>query len=239
MSANQPNIFSDYFRNSSLFDEVFNKSGTISTVYEKLMALYGSQTIADFHDLNARAKASFFNQGITFRVYSEEKTNEKIFPFDLFPRIIGALEWEHIEKGVIQRCRALNLFLWDLYHDRLIIKDGIVPLDLIRSSENYLEQMRGMDPPGGIYNHISGTDIVRHSDGAYYVLEDNIRCPSGVSYVLSNRAALKRALFGVFNHYQAHTVTDYAENLLELLESVKPQGIDVPNAVILTPGLYN
>ena len=114
-----------------------------------------------------------------------------------------------------------------------------MPLDLIRSSENYLEQMRGMDPPGGIYNHISGTDIVRHSDGAYYVLEDNIRCPSGVSYVLSNRAALKRALFGVFNHYQAHTVTDYAENLLELLESVKPQGIDVPNAVILTPGLYN
>ena len=239
MSANQPNIFANYFRNASLFDEVFDKAGTVSAVYEKLMALYGSQTIADFHDLNARAKASFFNQGITFRVYSEEKTNEKIFPFDLFPRIIGAVEWEHIEKGVIQRCRALNLFLWDLYHDRHIIKDGIVPLDLIRSSENYLEQMRGLDPPGGIYNHISGTDIVRHSDGAYYVLEDNIRCPSGVSYVLSNRAALKRALFGVFNHYQAHTVTDYAENLLELLESVKPPGIDVPNAVILTPGLYN
>lgn len=239
MSAHTPSMFSDYFRNPSTFDEVFAKDGSIAAVYEKLMALYGSQTVADFHDLNNRAKASFFNQGITFRVYSEEKTNEKIFPFDLFPRIIGAMEWQHIEAGVLQRCRALNLFLWDLYHDRRILKDGVIPLALIRSSENYLDQMRGMDPPGGIYNHISGTDIIRHSDGSYYVLEDNIRCPSGVSYVLSNRAALKRALFGVFNHYQAHTVTDYAENLLEQLESVKPQGSDLPNSVILTPGLYN
>jgi uncharacterized circularly permuted ATP-grasp superfamily protein len=239
MAVSGNSIFSEYFRNPKLFDEVFTQSGSIHDVYNKLMALYGTQSITEFHELNARAKASFFNQGITFRVYSEEKTNEKIFPFDLFPRIIGALEWEHLESGAIQRCKALNLFLWDLYHDRKIIRDGVVPLELISSSENYLDQMRGLDPPGGIYNHISGTDIIRHSDGKYYVLEDNIRCPSGVSYVLSNRAALKRALFGVFNHYQAHAVTDYAENLLELLETVKPPGIDVPNAVILTPGLYN
>jgi uncharacterized circularly permuted ATP-grasp superfamily protein len=238
--ARQPSsIFSSYERNPAFHDEVFNPDGSILQVYKKLMKLYGKQSIEEYNDLNARAKASFFNQGITFRVYSEEKTNEKIFPFDLFPRIIGASEWDCLERGVIQRCRALNLFLWDLYHDRNILKDGVVPLELVSSSENYLDQMRGMDPPGGIYNHISGTDLIRHADGQYYVLEDNIRCPSGVSYVLSNRTALKRALFGVFNHYQAHTVTDYAENLLELLETVKPHGVDVPNTVVLTPGMYN
>ncbi len=239
MPKTQPSIFSAYQRNPALFDEVFDREGSILKDYKRLMKLYGKQSIEDYHELNARAKASFFNQGITFRVYSDDKTNEKIFPFDLFPRIIGASEWAFIERGAIQRCKALNMFLWDLYHDRNILKDGVVPLDLVSSSENYLDQMRGMDPPGGIYNHISGTDIIRHADGRYYVLEDNIRCPSGVSYVLSNRGALKRALFGVFNHYKAHTVTDYAENLLDLLETVKPHGVDIPVTVVLTPGMYN
>lgn len=239
MPKAKPSIFSAYQRNEALFDEVFDREGNVLKVYKKLMKLYGKQSLEDYNELNARAKASFFNQGITFRVYGDDKTNEKIFPFDLFPRIIGATEWACIERGAIQRCKALNMFLWDLYHDRNILKDGVVPLDLVNSSENYLDQMRGMDPPGGIYNHISGTDIIRHADGRYYVLEDNIRCPSGVSYVLSNRGALKRALFGVFNHYKAHTVTDYAENLLDLLETVKPQGVDVPVTVVLTPGMYN
>ena len=112
-------------------------------------------------------------------------------------------------------------------------------MELISSSANYLHQMINVDPPGGIYNHISGTDIIKHNDGAYYVLEDNIRCPSGVSYVISNRTALKRALFGVFNHYQAYSVTNYAENLLDLLESTKPKGVDIPNCVVITPGMYN
>lgn len=133
----------------------------------------------------------------------------------------------------------MNLFLWDIYHDKKIIKQGIVPIELISSSANYLDQMIGLDPPGGIYNHISGTDIIKHNDGKYYVLEDNIRCPSGVSYVICNRTALKRALFGVFNHYKTHTVTNYAENLLDLLETVKPKGVDIPNVVVLTPGMYN
>ena len=185
--------------------------------------------------MNNKAKSSFFNQGITFQVYDNKVTQEKIFPFDLFPRIIDEDEWEIIEKGAIQRSKALNLFLWDIYHDKKIIKDGIVPLDLISSSANYLHQMIGVDPPGGIYNHISGTDIIKHSDGNYYVLEDNIRCPSGVSYVICNRTALKRALFGVFNHYKTHSVTNYAENLLEILESVKPKGVDVPNCVVTYP----
>ena len=183
----------------------------------------------DYENLNNKAKASFFNQGITFQVYDNEQTQEKIFPFDLFPRIIHPLEWEIIEKGAIQRSRALNLFLWDIYHDKKIIKDKVVPLDLLSSSEHYLHQMMHLDPPGKIYNHISGTDLIKHSDGEYYVLEDNIRCPSGVSYVICNRTALKRALFGVFNHYQAHSVTNYAGKLLQILETVKPRGVDNPN----------
>lgn len=239
MASTKNTIFSSYQRNPDLFDEVYDSKGKIITLYQKLFNLYGEHSIQDYVALNAKAKASFFNQGITFQVYSEKDTQEKIFPFDLFPRIIDAEEWENIEKGTIQRCKALNLFLWDLYHDKKIIKQGIVPLDLISSSANYLHQMIGIDPPGGIYNHISGTDIIKHSDGNYYVLEDNIRCPSGVSYVICNRTALKRALFGVFNHYQAHTVTNYAENLLEVMETVKPHGVDVPTCVVITPGMYN
>mgnify|MGYP002784385247 CR=1 FL=1 len=232
-------IFSLYERNPVLYDEIFEPSGEVKKIYQKLFDLYSGHSIQDFANLNNKAKASFFNQGITFQVYSDKDAQEKIFPFDLFPRIIDAKEWEHIEKGVIQRSRALNEFLYDVYHNKNIIRDKVVPLDLISSSANYLHQMMHLDPPGGVYNHVSGTDLIKHADGNYYVLEDNIRCPSGVSYVICNRTALKRALFGVFNHYQTYTVTDYAENLLEIMETVKPKGVDVPNCVVITPGMYN
>ncbi|MDE3743370.1 circularly permuted type 2 ATP-grasp protein [Maribacter polysaccharolyticus] len=239
MSNIENGTFSSYLRNPSLFDEIYDENGSIKMVYQKLFDHFGSHTVKDFVQLNNKAKASFFNQGITFQVYGENETKEKIFPFDLFPRIIDAKEWDIIERGSIQRSKALNLFLWDIYHEKKIIKQGIVPMELISSSNNYLHQMIDLDPPGGIYNHISGTDIIKHSDGKFYVLEDNIRCPSGVSYVISNRTALKRALFGVFNHYLTYTVTDYAENLLDLLESVKPKGVDNPVCVVITPGMYN
>ena len=232
-------IFSSYLRNPSLYDEIYDKDGNVKEVYKKLFDLYGEHSIEDYANLNIKAKSSFFNQGITFQVYSKKKSQEKIFPFDLFPRIIDPKEWDFIERGAIQRSKALNLFLWDIYHEKKIIKQGLIPMELISSSGNYLHQMMGVDPPGRIYNHISGTDIIKHNDGNYYVLEDNIRCPSGVSYVICNRTALKWALFGVFNHYQTHTVTDYAENLLELLETTKPHGVDIPLSVVITPGMYN
>ena len=238
LSTSKP-IFFSYDKNKDLYDEIFDESNQVRANYKKIFDLYSDQSIQDYARLNEKAKASFFNQGITFQVYSDKNTQEKIFPFDLFPRIIDAKEWKTIEAGVIQRSKALNLFIWDLYHEKKIIKQGIVPMDMISSSANYLRQMIDLDPPGGIYNHISGTDLIKHADGNYYVLEDNIRCPSGVSYVMCNRNALKRALFGVFNHYEIHNVTDYAENLLEILESVKPHGVDIPNCVVLTPGVYN
>ena len=239
MSTTQQTIFSSYDKDPKFFDEIFDEKGNVKEVYQTLFDLYSGHSSQDFAKLNDKAKASFFNQGITFQVYTDQEAKEKIFPFDLFPRIIDHNEWETIERGVLQRSKALNHFIWDIYHDKKIIKQGIIPLDLITSSANYLQQMIGIDPPGGIYNHISGTDLIKHADGKYYVLEDNIRCPSGVSYVICNRTALKRALFGVFNHYNAHTVTDYAQNLLEIMESVKPRGVDEPNCVVITPGVYN
>ncbi|WP_124980614.1 circularly permuted type 2 ATP-grasp protein [Nonlabens xiamenensis] len=239
MNVSEHPIFSCYQQHSEFFDEIFEEDGNVKEVYKKLFEIYSGHTVEDFASLNNNAKSSFFNQGITFQVYGDQEIKEKIFPFDLFPRIIDSSEWDHIEKGVLQRSKALNHFLHDVYHDKKIIKDGIVPIELINSSANYLSQMNGLEPPGGIYNHISGTDLIKHSDGKYYVLEDNIRCPSGVSYVICNRTALKKALFGVFDAYKTFTVTDYAQNLLEIMQTVKPEGVDQPNCVVITPGIYN
>jgi len=232
-------IFSSYDLNSRFYNEIFKNNNEVRKIYETLFNLFNEYQIDDFRLLNEKAKASFLNQGITFQVYGESETKEMVFPFDLFPRIISANEWQHLETGALQRSKALNLFLEDLYHGQKIIKDKIVPLDLINSSENYLSQMKGVKPPGGIYNHISGTDLIKHSDGEYYVLEDNIRCPSGVSYVISNRAALKKTMYGAFNHYPTYAVDNYAENLLSIMQSVKPTGVDNPTCVVITPGIYN
>jgi uncharacterized circularly permuted ATP-grasp superfamily protein len=232
-------LFSSYEFNSNFYDELFNKNEEVRKIYKTLFKLFSEYSVTEFNSLNNRAKEAFFNNGITFQVYGSDDLQEKIFPFDLFPRIIDNTEWNKIETGVLQRSKALNHFLWDVYHDQKIIKQGIVPLDLISSSENFLSQMVNLDPPEGIYNHISGTDLIKHADGEYYVLEDNIRCPSGVSYVIGNRAAVKHALFGVFNKYNAQTVVDYGANLLEIIESVKPKGVDNPVCVIITPGVYN
>ncbi|MFD1292245.1 circularly permuted type 2 ATP-grasp protein [Lutibacter holmesii] len=232
-------LFSSYEFDSKFYDELFKENQETRDIYKKLFKLFSEYSVTEFNALNNRAKDSFFKHGITFQVYNSDQVSEKIFPFDLFPRIINNKEWQHIEKGVLQRSKALNLFLWDVYHEQKIIKQGIVPLELISSSENFLPQMVNLDPPEGIYNHISGTDLIKHSDGNYYVLEDNIRCPSGVSYVVGNRSAVKHALFGVFNKYNAHTVVDYGANLLDIMESVKPKGIDNPVSVVITPGVYN
>jgi uncharacterized circularly permuted ATP-grasp superfamily protein len=232
-------IFSSYEVNPKFYDEIFTQNKEVRSIYETLFNLFNEYQIDDFQLLNEKAKTSFLNQGITFQVYGQKEIKEQVFPFDLFPRIISAKEWNHIESGALQRSKALNLFLTDLYSKKQIIKDGIVPMDMINSSENYLEEMNGLKVPGGIYNHISGTDLIKHSDGEYYVLEDNIRCPSGVSYVVSNRASLKRNLFGAFNHYPAYTVDNYAENLLAMMQSVKPTGVDNPTCVVITPGIYN
>ncbi|HPE76331.1 MAG TPA: circularly permuted type 2 ATP-grasp protein [Draconibacterium sp.] len=222
------------------FDEVYTSLNDPKDHYKTIVERFNQLSISDFQRINNDVKTAFFNQGITFAVYSEDnKANERIFPFDLFPRIIPNDEWMKLEKGVIQRNKAINLFLHDIYHKKFILKDKVVPADLIFSSKNYLKEMVDFTPEGGIYTHISGTDLIKHTDGEYYILEDNLRCPSGVSYVLSNRMALKKSLFELFNKLKVKTVYQYPEHLLEILKTVKPANTDTPNVVVVTPGMYN
>jgi len=235
-----PKLFNDYPIQEGLLDEVFRPGSEANKQYEKLLALFSLYSSEEFGVLNEYAKKSFLVRGITFTTYSNNpKGNERIFPFDLFPRIIAASEWALIEKGLIQRNKAINLFLHDIYHDKKILKDKIVPSDLIFSCGNLNKHMDHFEPPGGIYNHISGTDVIKHNDGNYYILEDNIRCPSGVSYVLANRETMKKTISNIFAQFKVRSVAEYPEALLETMQDVRPNNHDIPVCVLLTPGIYN
>jgi len=233
-------ILDSYKPGNSHYDEVFKETKEPKEYYQSIVERFNQLSISDFERINNEVKTAFFNQGITFAVYSDDKKpDERIFPFDLFPRVIPQKEWMKLETGVIQRNKAINLFLNDIYHKKLILKDKVVPADLIFSSKNYLKEMVDFSPEGGVYTHISGTDLIKHTDGDYYILEDNLRCPSGVSYVLSNRMALKKSLFELFDKLKTKTVYQYPEQLLETLKTVKPKNTDNPNIVVVTPGMYN
>lgn len=238
--TNLNTLFGKYSANLELYDEVFDHNTSPRPHYEDIFHQFSRFNIEDFQRLNEYAKISFLNQGITYAVYSEDsKGSEKIFPFDLFPRIIPAQDWELLEKGLIQRNVALNEFIKDIYHQKKILHDKVVPARLIFSSPHYCEEMLGIAPRYGIYCHISGTDLIRHSDGKYYVLEDNLRSPSGVSYVLSNRDATKRTLSNAFKWTNVHPVNDYPLHLLNMLQSVAPPTNGQPTCVLLTPGVFN
>ena len=221
------------------FDEMFGGKGDArghcAAFAEKLNAL----STEDFQSRQEAAEMLLRNLGITFTVYGHEDGTEKVWPFDLVPRILDAKEWVDVEKGLEQRVRALNMFVDDLYNDRKIIKDKIVPEDLLQSSATYRKQMIGFHPPHNAWCHISGVDLVRGDDGKFYVLEDNLRCPSGVSYVLENREIMKRTFHGGFDGSDVAPVGDYPEKLLETLLSCAPPNVENPTAVLLTPGIYN
>lgn len=236
----QQSPFSSYQFHQHLKDEVWDSNKTINPSYEPIHRLFKSMNISDFMKLNEYARLSFLNQGITYAVYSEKDGGtEKIFPFDLFPRIIEQEEWCQLEKGLHQRNTALNIFIADIYKAQKILKDKVVPADLVLSSKHYCKMMEDIDPVGKIYTHITGTDLIRHTDGKFYVLEDNLRNPSGVSYVLSNRKALQRTLLDIFSPLAVKPVDDYPYQLLKSLESVAPEKTNTPTCVLLTPGLYN
>jgi uncharacterized circularly permuted ATP-grasp superfamily protein len=177
--------------------------------------------------------------GITFNVYGESAGVEKTLPFDLIPRMVTAREWERLEKGLKQRIQALNLFIDDIYHQQRIIKDRAVPPEIVSSSKGFRSQCVGLHPPRGIWCHITGTDLVRHSDGQIYVLEDNLRCPSGVSYVLENRRLMKSLFPEVFDASKVRPVSNYPIALRDMLEYLAPEGSASPRVVLLTPGVYN
>jgi uncharacterized circularly permuted ATP-grasp superfamily protein len=185
------------------------------------------------------AQVALFNLGVTFRVYSDNQGIERILPFDIIPRIISSDEWQKLEKGLKQRIKALNLFLMDIYDQQHIIKDGKIPLEVIESASGFLQPCLGMKPPEGIWCHITGTDLVRDGDGQWYVLEDNLRVPSGISYVLENRRVMKSTFPDIFQTIAIKPVDDYPSHLLETLLNLAPPHLPDPTVVVLTPGIYN
>lgn len=233
---------SDLFRpyeSREFFDEMLLPDGGVRPHYARFMQLFGELNRQDFEEKRRAVDLSFLHQGITFNVYGDVQGAERVFPFDLMPRIIPAREWEQIEAGLVQRITALNLFLHDIYHDQHILRDGTIPAEYVFSAKHFRREFVGCKVPRDIYIHICGTDIIRDRDGKYLVLEDNGRCPSGVSYLLENRRALKRTFPHSFENIGVRPVEDYPNELFKLLEYIAPAGVSAPTVVLLTPGSYN
>ena len=222
------------------YDEMFGEDGRPRPHARLLVETVESLSEGHLLRYKHAAERLLLQMGITFNVYGEAAGTERIFPFDLIPRIVSASEWSRIERGLQQRVHALNAFIDDIYHDQQILKDGIIPSEVVLSAVSYRQQCHGLNPPRGVWCHITGTDLVRDRDGVYYVLEDNLRVPSGVSYVLENREVLKRIFPAVFEGLSVRPVSEYPGRLLEMLESIvaRPPSHG-PCVVVLTPGIYN
>ncbi len=227
------------YQTGGFYDEMFEQDGQPRPRAQLLARNLAALSDGELQRRQKAADLALLNMGITFNVYGHEAGTEKVWPFDIVPRILEASEWDRIERGLKQRIRALNSFIADVYNKRQIIRDGVVPEWLISSGKCLLEKCAGLRPPHGIWCHITGTDLVRDADGEFYVLEDNLRCPSGVSYVLENREVMKRTFPQVFGGLSISPVEDYPEQLLQTLQHIAPPGVDDPNVVLLTPGIYN
>ncbi len=227
------------YEHDGFFDEMLDSDGQARPHYRKLRQHFKALKAQEF-DLKRRSvDVAFLRQGITFNVYGDEAGTEKIFPFDLLPRIIPAKEWDYLERGLTQRITALNLFLHDIYHEQRILKDGVIPPHYVLSGKHFRREFAGFNVPKDIYIHVCGTDLIRDGSGQWLVLEDNGRCPSGVSYVLENRRAMKRSFPGMFEDIGVRPVEDYPRELLRMLNHIAPAGVADPTVVLLTPGAYN
>jgi uncharacterized circularly permuted ATP-grasp superfamily protein len=229
----------NHYEVGDFFDEMFSGAGCPRVAAQALIKAIESLPDGELLTRQQAAERALLQMGITFNVYGEEAGVEKIFPFDILPRIVSAAEWKRIDNGLKQRIRALNLFIDDIYHQQRILKDGILPKEIIYSAKSYRQQCIGWNPPSGIWCHITGTDLVRHSDGQVYVLEDNLRCPSGVSYVLENRQIMKTLFPRLFACSRIRPVSNYPLKLRDMLESIAPEHIQRPRVVLLSPGIYN
>lgn len=221
------------------FDEAFDPQGNPRPHYQAAVDSLGRLTPKQIKQRGQLQNISLRNQGITFNVYGEEEGEEKIFPIDFVPRIISAPEWRTLEAGLVQRVTALNLFLQDVYTDQKILKDGVVPYDLVYSRSEYRRELLGITPPHGVFTHIIGTDLIRDENGTFLVLEDNCRCPSGVSYVIENRNILQRTFPEMFAKYSVAPVRNYPDLLLDTLQFVSPRSGSQALVVVLTPGRAN
>ena len=221
------------------YDEMFAGPGHLHEHYGPLLDHFAALPHDEVQRRKQAADLSFLNQGITFTVYGREEGTEKIFPYDMLPRIITAAEWARVERGLTQRITALNLFLKDIYNEGRILKDGVVPRELVYSCPQYRRQMMGLQVPRNVYIAVCGTDLIRLENGDFVVLEDNLRVPSGVSYMLTNRRVMKRIFPQLFRTYNVKPIEQYTQLLLGTLRSLSPEGRPEPNIVLLSPGVFN
>jgi uncharacterized circularly permuted ATP-grasp superfamily protein len=221
------------------YDEMFAASGQARPHYERLLQRFTELKKDEFDRKRELAALTLLRQGVTFTVYSDAQGTERIFPFDLIPRIIPAGEWKKIEGGLEQRITALNLFLHDIYHGQSILRDGVIPKDYVWQAAYFRPEFMHFNVPKNIYIHICGTDLVRDRDGNFLVLEDNARCPSGVSYVIQNRQVMRRVFPNLFAQHRVRPVEDYSQELLNVLRYIAPAAKTNPTVVLLTPGIYN
>lgn len=227
------------YETAGYFDEMIGEDGSPRPAAHLLASDIEKLPDGELSLRQKAAELALIEAGITFNVYSDNQGVEKTLPFDLIPRIVSGTEWQRIDEGLKQRITALNLFIGDLYDTQEILKDGVVPREVIASSRDFRTQCIGWHPPRGIWCHITGTDLVRHSDGQIYVLEDNLRCPSGVSYVLENRRLMKKMFPEVFSAVPVRPVANYPHKLRDMLEFLAPESVNEPRVVLLTPGSYN
>jgi uncharacterized circularly permuted ATP-grasp superfamily protein len=221
------------------FDEMREPNGDLRGHYCALAELLAKLPADELKRRKQSADISFLTQGITFTVYGRDEGTERIFPYDLLPRLITAREWEQIERGLTQRITALNLFLRDIYSDAKILNEKVVPQELVYSCKQFRRQMRGLQVPRNVYIAVIGSDLLRLNTGEFVVLEDNLRVPSGVSYMLTNRRVMKRTFPQLFHNYGVRPIERYPQLLLSTLRSLAPEGRPEPNIVLLTPGVFN
>jgi uncharacterized circularly permuted ATP-grasp superfamily protein len=225
---------------ANFFNEMHSDAdGAIREHYQAFAGWLGDQSPEVIERKRAESDLIFRRVGITFAVYGNEAGTERLIPFDIIPRIIPAAEWAQLEAGLVQRVKALNMFIHDIYHDQNIVKAGVIPAEQIFRNAQYRPEMQGITVASDIYAHIAGIDIVRAGEGEFYVLEDNLRVPSGVSYMLEDRKMMMRLFPQLFSRYKVAPVAHYPDMLLDNLRSVAPMGVDNPTVVVMTPGMYN
>jgi uncharacterized circularly permuted ATP-grasp superfamily protein len=232
-------FWAEYKAHPEAYDEMFDREGRPRAGSSRVLAEFLATHADKFDELRARADQMFLNEGVTFNVYGDSAGAERIFPFDPIPRVIDAETWAELEAGLLQRVRALNAFVADVYDEGCILKDGLVPADLIKTSSQFRPAAVGIKPPHGVYITVAGIDLVRGADGRFYVLEDNARTPSGVSYVIKNRLVMTRLMPELFHGMGVRSVERYPADLLTSLCELAPSGVSRPTVALLTPGAYN
>ena len=227
------------YQPGEFFDELISSPGNARKPGQKLFNYIKSLSSEDISSRKLAAEKSIREMGISFTVYTDEGNIDRAWPFDIIPRVISKKQWDVTAAGLKQRLQALNMFIDDLYNEQKIIKDGVIPEYVLKQSANYRKECEGMSPSFGVWAHICGTDLVRDKDGEFYVLEDNLRVPSGVSYMLENRSIMKRVLPEVFEKVDIAPVGDYNDELFTMLSSLSPRKVKKPVIAVLTPGIYN